>query len=148
MEQILDAPTEVEKKLNYAGFWIRGGAYLLDGILLAFVNYIITSVFIENNGSTSIMIAVSCFQLLIGVGYFTGMESSSMQATLGKMAVGIKVGDQNGEQLSLGNALGRYVAKLFLCIFTLTISLMWAGWDERNQALHDKVAGTLVFYAK
>lgn len=64
------------------------------------------------------------------------------------MAVGIKDGDQNGEQLSLGNALGRYLAKLFLCIFTLTISLMWAGWDERKQALHDKVAATFVFYSK
>ena len=62
------------------------------------------------------------------------------------MAVGIKVGDQNGEQISFGNALGRYFSKI-LSALILLIGFMMVGWDEKKQGLHDKIAGTFVFYA-
>jgi uncharacterized RDD family membrane protein YckC len=65
---------------------------------------------------------------------------------LGKIAVGIKVGNERGEQISFGRALGRFLAKFILPLFTLMISMLWAGWDERKQALHDKLANTYVFY--
>ena len=72
------------------------------------------------------------------------MESSAKQATLGKLAVGIKVGKENGEKLSFGNALGRYLSKILSAI-TLCIGFMMVGWDKKNQALHDKIAKTYVF---
>jgi uncharacterized RDD family membrane protein YckC len=84
--------------------------------------------------------------LAIGVAYVAYMESSENQATFGKMAVGLKVGDANGEQLTLMNAIGRYFAK-FLSAIILFIGFMMVGWDEKNQGLHDKLAGTYVYYA-
>ena len=73
------------------------------------------------------------------------MESSSRQATLGKMGVGIKVGNANGQRITFVNALGRYLGKI-LSTLTLLIGFMMAGWDSKKQALHDKLASTYVFY--
>lgn len=75
--------------------------------------------------------------------YFTLMESSRHQATLGKLALGIKVVDQNGGRLTSVHALGRWFAAS-LSYLTLYIGFLMAAFTERKQALHDMVAGTLV----
>ena len=141
MDQILDAPVMAEKRMKYAGFWIRFGAYVVDAIILGVIN-VLLDLLVADVESQTIMSIISLF---IGVAYFAVMESSERQATFGKMAVGIKVGDRNGEQISLLNAVGRYFAKIISAL-TLLIGFMMAGWDEKNQALHDKIADTYVFY--
>lgn len=146
-EQILDAPADVEKKLQYAGFWIRVGAYLIDAIILWLANFAIAMVFL--GGGYSAMAASIPLQIgmgLVGIVYFIAMESSSRQGTVGKMAVGIKVGDAKGQRISVVNALGRYFAKI-LSALILLIGFMMVGWDQKKQGLHDKLAGTYVFYA-
>jgi len=75
--------------------------------------------------------------------YFSLFESSVSQATPGKMALGIKVTDANGQRLSMGHALGRWFSAL-LSYLTLYIGFFMAGFTERKRALHDMVAGTLV----
>jgi uncharacterized RDD family membrane protein YckC len=136
-DQILDAPMTEQRRFEYAGFWIRFAAYIIDFLILIIPNVILSTVLPQ---------VVSSIVSLIGnVLYFTLMESSENQATVGKMAVGIRVGDINGEQLSFGNAMGRYFAKILSGIILL-IGYMMAGWDDRKQALHDKLADTFVFY--
>ena len=145
-EQILDAPSSVGAKLNYAGFWIRFAAYFIDAVILFFVQTALAFVFIADSGSVfAPSLTVQLLSLVIGIAYFCGMESSSRQATLGKMGVGIKVGNAQGQQISFINALGRYFGKI-LSALTLLIGFMMAGWDSKKQALHDKIAGTYVFY--
>ena len=141
-DQILDAPVSDEKRLQYAGFWIRTGAYLLDALLLGIVNVVLTMLL-----AADAQLLSSGISLVLGVTYFSFMESSNNQATLGKMAVGIKVGDQKGEQLSFSNAMGRYFGKI-LSTLTLCIGFMMVGWDPKNQGLHDKLANTYVFYSR
>jgi len=75
--------------------------------------------------------------------YWALMESSSHQATLGKMALGLNVTDLKGERLSFGRATGRYFGK-FVSELILYIGFMMAGWTAKKQALHDIMAGTLV----
>jgi uncharacterized RDD family membrane protein YckC len=71
------------------------------------------------------------------------MESSPQQATLGKMALGLKVTDLQGERLSFARATGRYFGKIVSSLI-LFVGFMMAGWTEKKQALHDIMAGTLV----
>ena len=71
------------------------------------------------------------------------MESSSLQATLGKMIFGMKVTDLNGNRISFARATGRHFAK-YLSSMILFIGYIMAGFTERKQALHDMIAGTLV----
>jgi uncharacterized RDD family membrane protein YckC len=119
---------------GYAGFWLRLAAWLVDwivgvlggiGIVLAF-------------GPLAPLVAIPAGWL-----YFAAMESSTRQATLGKMALGLVVTDAQGRRLGFGRASGRYFAKL-LSWLTLAVGFMVAGWTPRKQALHDLVAGTLV----
>jgi len=81
--------------------------------------------------------------LLLRMLYFAGMHSSANQATLGKMALGIKVTDDQGRRLSFGHALGRWFATA-LSYITLYIGFLMAAFTDRKRALHDMVAGTLV----
>src|SRR6188768_2536060 len=134
-DQILDAPQSNEIQLQYAGFWIRVGAYLIDVILLVIVNAAISLITTPIGGEAAI-VGLLIF-LILWVGYFPYMESSENQATIGKMAVGIKVGDANGRRITFANALGRFFAKL-LSGMILYIGYMMVGWDEKNQGLHDK----------
>ena len=154
-EQILDAPSSVGARLNYAGFWIRFAAYFIDAVIVTVVNVALTFVIFggsflsgapETSGFFVQNISYTLVSLVVGILYFCGMESSSRQATLGKMAVGVKVGNSRGEKISFVNALGRYFAKI-LSALTLMIGFMMAGWDSKKQALHDKLASTYVFHA-
>ncbi len=83
--------------------------------------------------------------LVVNLSYFIVMESSEKQGTLGKMAVGVKVVDANGDRISVGAAVGRYFAKI-LSGLILLIGFMMVGWDDKKQGLHDKLAGTYVIY--
>ena len=145
-DQILDTPVDVNKKLKYAGFWIRFGAYFIDAVILWVVNFAVALAFMGGFSPTETNIPLQVFMGVLGIAYFAVMESSGRQATLGKMAVGIKVGKANGEQISFANALGRYFAKILSAIILL-IGFMMAGWDDKKQALHDKLASTYVYYA-
>jgi len=75
--------------------------------------------------------------------YFALMESSSKQATLGKMALSIIVTDMNGNRLTFGRATGRYFGKIISGMI-LMIGYIMAGFTEKKQALHDIIAGCLV----
>jgi uncharacterized RDD family membrane protein YckC len=75
--------------------------------------------------------------------YEAFMESSSYQATLGKMIFGMKVTDLNGNRISFERATGRHFAK-WLSAMVLGIGYIMVGFTERKQGLHDLLAGTLV----
>lgn len=138
-DQILDASSAEKSTLRYAGFWIRVGAALIDGLILGAVNGVLSILLVRAEIAGFVGISV------LNVAYFTLMESSEHQATLGKMAVGIKVGDENGNRLTFANALGRYFAKI-LSAMILYIGFLMVAWDQKCQGLHDKLAQTYVFY--
>lgn len=75
--------------------------------------------------------------------YWSLMEASKHQASLGKQALRVLVVDQQGRRIGIPQAFGRNVAKLLSAI-TLFIGFMMAGWTQRKQGLHDMVSGCLV----
>ena len=81
--------------------------------------------------------------LLVWWLYFAIMESSDKQATLGKMALDIRVVNREGGRISFARATGRNFAKI-LSGMILMIGYLMAGFTARKQALHDMVAGCLV----
>lgn len=143
MEEILDLPSEGSnnRQLNYAGFWIRFAAYLIDLILVIIVMIILLFAFDMLETSEGIANLMSFSIMLV---YYSVMESSSTQGTIGKMALKLKVGDKDGNRLTYMNALGRYFAKIPSSMI-LGIGYLMAGWDEKKRALHDKIADTYVY---
>ena len=122
----------------YAGFWRRFAAYLLDSLILSIVLVPLTLA-----GPPEQQAALSPVTTGIAWLYFALMESSSRQATVGKMALGIVVTDMEGNRIGFGRATGRYFAK-FISALILLIGFIMAGFTEKKQALHDIIVNTLV----
>ncbi len=132
--------------VQYAGFWLRLVASIIDGIMLTAFSSAISMAMVSV-GAQVFMEEMQTLgrglDFMVALVYFVGMESSSKQATLGKMALGLKVTDLNGNRLTPFRSLGRWFAK-FLSMFTLGIGYLMAAFTAKKQALHDLVAGTLV----
>jgi uncharacterized RDD family membrane protein YckC len=132
----------------YAGFWARWAAAFLDGIILLIAQFIVGFVIglvmaRSGQGSTAIEAVARIVGTLMNWFYYAIFESSALQATLGKKALGIAVTDMNGGRISFGRATGRYFAKI-LSALILFVGFIMAGFTARKQALHDMIAGTLV----
>jgi uncharacterized RDD family membrane protein YckC len=119
----------------YGGFWERFLAAFIDGIVLAVINKLLQMTIGEIEGSVA-GIVTNCL-------YFALLESSSRQATLGKMALGLQVTDVDGGPITFLQGVGRYFGRIVSAII-LFIGYIMMVWDERKQTLHDKMAGTLV----
>jgi len=131
----------------YAPFGRRAVAFIIDYILLACAVGVAAALLVpkENNGDTQwLPVIVICAIVLF---YKAGLESSKWQATLGKLALGIKVTSQVGERIGFMHASGRLVCQL-LNSLTLNIGYFVAAFTKRRQALHDIIAGTLVVRAR
>lgn len=151
----------------YAGFWLRFVAYVIDSIIV----YVIQSfIFIpvlgllgitfasdfnnmenmsdaEAMGMLGAMMAFSggAFLLItiISILYWSLMESSKYQATVGKLALGLKVTDMEGKNLDFTKSLIRNACKI-ISQMILFVGFIMAGFTEKKQGLHDMIAGTLV----
>ena len=148
-------PTPVNTK-PYGGFWIRFVAFIIDAIAIGLVtipgSLIIAAVLGVAGSAVSMpdmgvhavrFIVSTAFSMVVNWIYEASLESSSYQATLGKMALGLKVTDLEGRRISFARATGRHFAKI-LSGMILLIGYIIAGFNSRKQALHDMIAGTLV----
>ena len=153
----------MEDKSKYANFFKRFFAYAIDLILVGFVQSLVIMPllgllgfgiaigedFSEPEKLTFIGIlagfgvAAYIGIFIIGWLYFALLESSSRQATLGKMAMDIMVTDIYGERLSFVKAtlryFGKYLSGLFFCL-----GYIIAAFTDKRQALHDFIANSLV----
>jgi uncharacterized RDD family membrane protein YckC/Tfp pilus assembly major pilin PilA len=128
--------------LPYAGFWKRTVAYVIDYFLVMFlIGASMAVVAGASHGKPSPLTPLFAW-LAVGL-YYVFFESSSMQATLGKRAMDLKVTDLHGERIGFGRALGRMLGH-FLSFMTLSVGFAMAVFTDRRQTLHDKMAGTLV----
>ncbi len=75
--------------------------------------------------------------------YFTMMNSSSNQGTLGKIGMKIKVTDMDGRPISFLRSAARTLAS-YLSLFTLGIGFFIAIFNDKKRTLHDLIAGTRV----
>ncbi|MBU6289829.1 MAG: RDD family protein [Chloroflexi bacterium] len=138
----------VPAHFDYAGFWIRFFASLIDAI----VSQIIALILGASAGATLGFLQVSLDAITIigyGIGlltqwlYYSLLECGPWQATIGKKLLGVIVVDEKGEQISFARATGRYLGKVISGVI-LGIGFIMAGFTARKQALHDSMAGTLV----
>ncbi|MHB9131410.1 MAG: RDD family protein [Armatimonadota bacterium] len=165
-----------QQYLENAGFWSRVAAALIDGVLQLIVilpiyavvgfSAFLTMMAAKSSGVTPPMGLIATLYivpLVIQWLYKAIMESSSLQGTLGKMALGIKVTDMSGDRVDFGRASLRFFALtgigyLGILIATFTgiaiiqtlaslyglISCLAVAFTDEKQGFHDMIAGTLV----
>ena len=138
---------DVMEDLEYAGFWVRTGAALIDTLLV-------------------MIIIVPILTLIYGSEYWTGDSSIFgfwdvvfnyvlpaiatilfwiyRSATPGKMALKLSIVDlKTGRKPTTGQLVGRYFA-YYISVIPFLLGIIWVGIDKRKQGWHDKIAGTLV----
>ncbi|UCH51809.1 MAG: RDD family protein [Chloroflexota bacterium] len=124
-----------EFALEYAGFWIRLGAGVIDLLILGFMDGFIAYFFpppiIWLTSGVGISIAY-----LLGFWIWRGQ-------TPGKMAVGVKIIRTDSSPVKWQCALCRLLGYI-VSVITLFIGFVWAAFDSRKQGLHDKIADTYV----
>jgi len=141
-------------QVQYAGFWLRFFAFIIDQVLLGVVITPFTwglvggAMFMRGDPAEiglmmGRILRLTMISIVIKWLYYALMESSSKQATIGKLALGLKVTDLYLHPIDFGRASGRYFGK-FLSGILLCIGYIMAGFTARKQALHDILAGTLV----
>jgi uncharacterized RDD family membrane protein YckC len=145
---------------QYGGFWRRVLAYIIDALILGIVGGIISALFLgsaaglssltagsdETAALTGAALGFQAVSFVMNWLYFAIMESSTMQGTLGKKALGMIVTDLDGNRIGFGRATGRYFAKI-LSALILLIGFLMVAWSSRKQGLHDLIASTLVYKA-
>lgn len=133
--------------LEYAGFWIRVGAKLIDGILLSILFKILGIPFRMAMAANPAHPWGAFSLYLLGImGISAGYNTfflGKWGATLGKMACGLKVVLPNGQPISYLRSFGRYFGQLISDIIAI-LYLMVAADRNEHRALHDWICSTRV----
>jgi uncharacterized RDD family membrane protein YckC len=136
--------------MEYAGFWLRFGAWFIDYIILGIGSMIIylpltiMGAFSLENPAVfvSFQIVATIFNFALPAAYeiwFVGKYA----ATPGKMACKIKVVTADAEKISYARSVGRHFAK-YISGLILGIGYIMAGFDDQKRALHDRICDTRV----
>lgn len=138
-------PTHVE----YAGFWLRVGATLIDAVLIVAITLpllwaVYGGAYFDDNKSGWVQGPVDFLLSYVLPAVATIVFWRKWQATPGKMAVSARIVDaKTGATPSVGQSIGRYFAYILSSI-PLGLGFLWVAFDRRKQAWHDKLAGTVV----
>ena len=132
---------------EYAGFWIRTGAAIIDSILMLIIIAPILTAIYGSGYWTSESSVQGIWDVLfnyvlpaIAVVVFWLYKS----ATPGKMATKLTIVDaKTGGKPSTGQFIIRYLG-YYVSMIPLFIGIIWVGIDKRKQGWHDKLAGTVV----
>ena len=155
-------PSAARATRDYGGFWRRFWSYLIDRFILGVVfmpvgfMVLVPMMATESVGWTDTDLPAEAITALLGAFltvaflallgswfYYALMQSSSRQATLGQLALGLRITDLEGRRVSFARASGRHFATA-LTGLTFGIGYLIMPFTARKQTLHDLVARTLV----
>jgi len=144
-------------ELNYAGFWIRLGAWLLDGLILIIPYMVISFMIGILTGSRRmapgeppsligpiILICLQFAYVALHIGYWTYFIGR-YGATPGKMVCRLKVVSADGANITYGRAAGRALGQM-LSAMICYIGFLMTPFDVQKRALHDHICNTRVVF--
>jgi uncharacterized RDD family membrane protein YckC len=160
--------------MEFGGFWIRVAAYFIDSIimlvLIGVLYFALTAVGLIDFAALSALADESSMQpgaeldpavamqaigqvgifylgiFLVAWLYDALLTSSPMQATPGKMVLGLRVTTADGEPIGFGRATGRFFGKIISGMIC-NVGYLMVAFTSRKQGLHDMIANTVVVHA-
>jgi len=133
--------------LELSGWWRRAWALAIDVAVMLAGGVALGGILALVPGSLGSSLRVGIGVVLFSALYFTIAHGSTGQ-TLGKRALGIAVRDVHGSgPIGYPRAFLRWLAFAVCTLLTVVVivDLLFPLWDDRHQALHDKVASSSVF---
>jgi uncharacterized RDD family membrane protein YckC len=143
----------VGPEFEYAGFWIRTGAALIDTVLILAVTYpILYAIYgadYFDDQKKGLLAGPADFLLTwVAPAVAVVLFWLRKQGTPGKLVLSLRIVDaQTGRALTVGQSIGRYLG-YFVSMIPFGLGLIWVGIDSRKQGWHDKLAKTVVIRAK
>ena len=151
---------------NYAEWWKRAVAGIIDGIIIGIINAILSIPLGGLFTVTQPSVDATTGQINFGPGFFTAWAAGNIlwlvidlvyyiyfhgnekAQTPGKMVMKLQLRDDaTGGAPGYGKAAIRTVVAIvlaFACGLPYLVSILWPLWDSKKQTLHDKAAGTVV----
>jgi uncharacterized RDD family membrane protein YckC len=146
--------------IEYGSFWERFLAYLIDSAILTlgsavvgfmvafFIGFVMALMGTEIEEMEDFFVVLYYILAIVSTWlYFTIMESSKLQATLGKKICNLVVMDTSGNRITFARANARFWSK-FISGAIFAIGYIMAAFTEKHQALHDMIAETFVVKKK
>ena len=137
----------MDNNLEYAGFWIRTAAALIDTILMLTVIFPVLTLIYGKNYWLGESLFLGFWDLLFNYvlpATVVILFWIAKSATPGKMLFKLIIIDEKtGGKPSVGQLIGRYLG-YYVSMLPLMLGIIWVGIDQRKQGWHDKLAGTLV----
>ncbi|MBL6664333.1 MAG: RDD family protein [Rickettsiales bacterium] len=137
---------------KYAGFFIRLLAGIIDVIVLLPPLFILSYLLIDFSSTSSLTTilkenenTLNIISVIITIPYLTYFIASNSQATIGKKALGIYVGNIDASQLSHKRSLSRSLMSAVTSM-TLGIGFLSVLFTKEKISLHDFICKTRVFY--
>ena len=141
----------MDDDIEYAGFWVRVGAALIDTVLICvIIGPILTAFYGWSywNADQLIRGPVDFLVSWVAPAVAVVIFWVARQATPGKMAISARIVDAaTGENPTTAQLVIRYLG-YYVSIFPLLAGLIWVAFDPRKQGWHDKMAGTVVVRKK
>ncbi len=137
-------------EVNYAGFWMRFWAYLLDLLVIGSLNGIVVYPIFRaldlSLNDANMFAPVSIVTAIIFYAYFVLMTRFFGQ-TLGKMVFGLRVISLNDQSLSWGAIMfrewiGRFISGTIIILYVVV------GFLPKKQGIHDLFADTTVIHER
>jgi uncharacterized RDD family membrane protein YckC len=165
VQQIREGVVPGTGGLDYAGWWPRVGARILDQLILMVIMLVVLGILggllwasgmLEGFGEQGadapppaglIILLIFYYALaFLGPIVYDAVLTAKGGATWGKRALGLKVVNADGSALTTGKCWGRAAAYL-INSFTCGLSLLMPLFDEQKRGLHDYVCETRVVRA-
>lgn len=131
-----------------AGFWIRLGARVIDLIVIGIIIFLFIAIFSLDTQSRAVQSSEGLFTLL----YYVLLPVIWTGYTIGKRALGIRIINEDGSDVSLIQMIIRDFLTPILYGITLgllaVVSAIMIGVREDKKAIHDIFAKTKVVYKK
>ena len=137
------APYPSAAAFNYAPYWQRVIAHILDAICIGIATGIVSAVvwyFVDDSIAIYLFYA---FQIISFWLYYSLQESGPQQGTIGKQIFGITVTDNYGNKISFLRATARTFGRC-ISIMACCIGYLMPAFTEQSKGLHDFIAGTMV----
>lgn len=141
--QSYELPSD-DQEYEYAGFWIRVLASMIDSTIITLVVFPIG--FFAGYMGLAESTAFAFLQLVLqvlGIAFYI-VCWVKFAGTPGKRLLKLKVLDADtGDNLSTGKAILRYIMYI-VSTLALLLGLIWVAFDKKKQGWHDKVANSVV----
>jgi uncharacterized RDD family membrane protein YckC len=145
--------------MEFAGFWLRLVAKLIDSLILMVPNFAVQFAIGLGPGSMAnppaqevdpAQLALTLGALAFSVGLSVAYQTilvSKYGATWGKMALGLKIVNEDGSKVRTGRAFGRVFAEI-LSGMTCYIGYIIVAFDSEKRSLHDHICATRVIKSR